>query len=530
MLQKGDKVSLFVSVVEPRGKVCRFWGQTDTPKCQKIEALMEEAAVGLATNNTPVSLDSVEVGDVFLAKFHEDQRWYRAKVKEVDKAAQKVKVFFLDYGNEEVVGVQEMAKGHGKHFEIPPQASQYILGDMQAADNREWTEAEVAGLNEQLVYGEFEGIVLNGGTVGNPPTVRLLKADKSGETVATTLIAAGFGTRSSIGMEPPLPQTILTPEQSYHVYVVFYESPLNFWIQLVERESVLNELQESIGSEITDSSESVARIALGTVCIAKFRDAESDFETYYRAVVTNILPDKRCTVLYVDYGNSETLSLNEVKVMPSRFRQLPSQAIQCCLHGSLADAADFQRMLESENIYANVASVMDSGLHVVQLSENQQTARQPVAMPEPIQAPPKSNQAQNRLSNQNTGMRTSFKPLQFNVGKHIDLCISHVEPSGKFYCQLLENGPRLNQLMIILHERAQAGTPMNILPPGTPCLTKSVLDRDVVYRSKIVTQPEPQKVTVQHVDFGLSEDVPLSNILFIDEDLLDLPAQAIHCR
>lgn len=528
MLQKGDKVSLFVTVVQPQGNLLKIWAQTNSESCQQIENLMTQSETELASRK-PVMVRDVQVGDIFLAKFHEDNRWYRAKVCAVVPATGQVTVFFIDYGNEEVVGVTDIAKGREEHFQLPPQASPYLLADIESR-GIQWTKEEIDGLSELLIYGEFEGTVVSVGTVGNPPTLRVTEVgSRQNYCVASSIIDAGYGKAAAPSNDVTLRQTVLEPGPNYHVYVVFYESPLNFWIQLVERQEIISKLEDAIVLEVKDSSPTASPITVGTVCVAKYRDVENNFETFYRSVVTNVLPDGKCEVLFVDYGNRETLSPQELKSMPARFNQLPSMAIQCCLHGSVSNAADFQRMLDSENMYARVRSVTNSGLHVVDLSEGltQQTQ---------IQPPPRQNGYGNISSPQNTNAPEAafvkqYKPLQFNVGKQVDLCISHVENNGNYYCQLLENAPRLNQMMHTLDKMNNiSNAPVTSTKQGMPCIARSNTDKNVYYRSKIIgPSKEPGKVEVQHVDFGVTEMVPSSYIFNIDEDLMDLPSQAIHC-
>ena len=260
----------------------------------------------------------------------------------------------------------------------------------------------------------------------------------------------------------------------------------------------------------------------GTVCIAKYLDAASGTETFYRAVVTEVLPDGRVNVTYVDYGNKETVHLHEVKQIPKELMHLPAQAIQSCLQGVVADLSKFEQLMESENVYATVLSVMESGLHMVQLTQEVPKVSPPQSKPVKEVHPVQNMSSMTRVP-------THYTPLQFNVGKFVDLCISHVESSGNFYCQLLENGPRVNQLMRSLEETYRAPVaPLQALAPEMPCVVRSVMDKGVFYRSQVINLLQGQ-VQVQHIDFGMVETVPVANVVRIDEVFMQTPAQAIYC-
>jgi hypothetical protein len=49
-----------------------------------------------------MSVVNPRVGIMYIAKYNEDNEWYRAIVKEIDLDQKNVHVFFVDYGNEDV--------------------------------------------------------------------------------------------------------------------------------------------------------------------------------------------------------------------------------------------------------------------------------------------------------------------------------------------------------------------------------------------------------------------------------------------
>lgn len=54
---------------------------------------------------------------------------------------------------------------------------------------------------------------------------------------------------------------------------------------------------------------------------------------WYRALVEEILPDGNIKVHFVDYGNMEEVTVDELQMIPSKFLKLPFQGMRCWLVG-----------------------------------------------------------------------------------------------------------------------------------------------------------------------------------------------------
>lgn len=54
---------------------------------------------------------------------------------------------------------------------------------------------------------------------------------------------------------------------------------------------------------------------------------------WYRALVKEILPDGNIKVHFVDYGNMEEVTADELRMIPPKFLKLPFQGIRCWLVG-----------------------------------------------------------------------------------------------------------------------------------------------------------------------------------------------------
>lgn len=54
---------------------------------------------------------------------------------------------------------------------------------------------------------------------------------------------------------------------------------------------------------------------------------------WYRALVHEVVPNGNVKVHFVDYGNMEEVTADELQMIPSKFLNLPFQGVQCWLAG-----------------------------------------------------------------------------------------------------------------------------------------------------------------------------------------------------
>ncbi|XP_078533888.1 staphylococcal nuclease domain-containing protein 1 isoform X2 [Lissotriton helveticus] len=112
-----------------------------------------------------------------------------------------------------------------------------------------------------------------------------------------------------------------------HVLVTEVTDDMHFFIQDVETGAQLEKLMENMRSDIASHPPVEGSYAprRGDYCIAKFEDGE-----WYRARVEKIESPSKVHVLYIDYGNRESLSSTRLGTLSPTFstRALPAQAIE----------------------------------------------------------------------------------------------------------------------------------------------------------------------------------------------------------
>lgn len=100
--------------------------------------------------------------------------------------------------------------------------------------------------------------------------------------------------------------------------------PEEFYVQYVDNAKILGNIETELkGFKGTDKLE--APIKKGTPCVAKFSDG-----LWYRAKIEKVGATKH-TVLFTDYGNTEEVSAEDVRKLPSNLLSIEPQAKKCGL-------------------------------------------------------------------------------------------------------------------------------------------------------------------------------------------------------
>ncbi|KAG8181119.1 hypothetical protein JTE90_000775, partial [Oedothorax gibbosus] len=152
----------------------------------------------------------------------------------------------------------------------------------------------------------------------------------------------------------------------------------------------------------------------------------------------------------------------------------------------------------TSNFFEIYTSHIDSPVHIfIQLKSDKK--------PEPLQ------ELQNELEKFYNGPNSDFYMVQDRHIKVGAMCAS-LSPKGKFY-----NGPNSDFYMV--QDRH--------LKVGAMCA--SLWPKDSFwYRARIVSVKSPEIVRVCYVDYGTSDDVPITLLRYLKESFSKLPAQAIR--
>ena len=92
-----------VSSSPPNSFICQLYDNLP-----QLDVLMDKIAAYVASLEPAANSDNfTRPGDPILAKFSEDQLWYRAQVLHSGNGEEDIEVLFVDYGNTGFVSVQD---------------------------------------------------------------------------------------------------------------------------------------------------------------------------------------------------------------------------------------------------------------------------------------------------------------------------------------------------------------------------------------------------------------------------------------
>lgn len=128
----------------------------------------------------------------------------------------------------------------------------------------------------------------------------------------------------------------------------------------------------------------------------------------------------------------------------------------------------------------------------------------------------------------------SYAYIPLYPGQTFSATVSFVFHPGKFFCQNKSNKTSLDNLLDHLNVLygnlgdGDNGFHMISLAKGQACCAKYSED-DMWYRAKVLTADSSSAATVQFVDYGNEETVPLMKIRSLHEKFFHIPVQSIQC-
>ena len=440
------------------------------------------------------------------AQFTEDNKWYRGKITGVKRGG-LAEVHFVDYGNYEILPIARVKKLQAEFLKLPPQAVKCALAKISPTNK---------DLLSDAVMNRFEEL-----TLGKELVMMADKYDEVSGTFAVVLLDTTEGKNLDIASDlqtimgpsttrekAQIMKAQIQPDTTERVFVSSATSPAKFFCQLLKTSASLDELMNEMFEyyeSLSPQQEQLSEPSVGEFCAAKF----SLDDGWYRAKVLEVKGDS-VSVFYIDYGNSETLSLSRLKVLNSKFQSLASQAIECSLSGNFNIVSDdkFVDRVSEKEFTAKVLKV-NSGVAMVDLVSKD------------------TNQSVcDILSKESTpSVPCNIAQFQWKTGEAIDVFVPFAESAQKFFCQASAHSSELDDLMNRLEECYSTITGnVSTLEAGSLCVAWC----DGWYRAK-VEQVEGKDVTVNFIDYGDTATVALDNVRTIKPEFCLLPAQAVQC-
>ncbi|XP_062957676.1 tudor domain-containing protein 1 [Cynocephalus volans] len=512
------------------------------------------------------------IGDVCCAQFSEDDQWYRASVLAY-ASEESVLVGYVDYGNFEILSLTRLCPIIPKLLELPMQAIKCVLAGVKPSLGI-WTPEAVC-LMKNIVQNKMIMVKVVD-KLENSSLVEL--TDKSmtpNINVTKALIETGFavgekvvvtdkpsdmkGTCVPLGVEGkvnPLEWTWveLAIDQTVDVVVCVMYNPGEFYCHVLEEDVLkqLNDLNKSLAEYCQQKLPNGFKAEIEQPCCAFFAGDGN----WYRALVKEILPNGNVKVHFVDYGNIEEVTADELQMISSKFLKLPFQGIRCWLvdiqpanqHWTKEAIARFQTCVAGTKLQARVDEITENGvgIELTDISTSYPQIISDVLINEHLvlkAGSPHKDLPNNRLFNKHDlqidtqellaiSSADQWKTVELPVNKTVQASILEVINPNLFYAlpnEMPENQEKLCILRAKLLEylNAQESQPSYRPRIGDACCARYTND-GFWYRA-IVLGISDTDVKVLYADYGNIETLPLSRVQPITASHLELPFQIVKC-
>nr|XP_056712748.1 tudor domain-containing protein 15 [Euleptes europaea] len=346
--------------------------------CQPLQRLLEldELTSSMSSYYETINRENVPSCDslgVLCAAKRRDGRWYRGVIQQL-LSDNSVKVWFVDIGSCEAVPSTCVLKLQSKFISVPrfsfPCALSCLTDQDESVRNcqlKEFKEAllrqsevyvhiDLFDANEHLYYVTLHGheSTRNGENLpqGNDVIPKCCPSCKT--EITNTYSDVGISGASPDFTEPaqrnmlqsgncsgekdcPINSVLAIPYKTAEmkvdsVCVAFVEyvlNPSNFWVQTNDNLDEFEVLMDKV-SDVYDAGEtndkSLENPEPGMLCCARY----SKDMHFYRAVIEDVV-DSSVNVYFLDFGNTETVPIFDVRPLLPELRELPALAICCSL-------------------------------------------------------------------------------------------------------------------------------------------------------------------------------------------------------
>ncbi|XP_078245693.1 tudor domain-containing protein 1 isoform X2 [Pogona vitticeps] len=511
-------------------------------------------------------------GEVGIAEYSMDKKWYRVLIKEVDIHKKSAEVLYIDYGNGEIVSFNKIKRLDKDIAHFPPCAIKCCVANTLIT-KKEWNAniRSIVGpsligktcsltiiniLMAEMPYFAVDVTLLNSGKhiheiilemehEWNSKNVKN-KEDYSstGSILEKISIQKRIGNKDKSGCVTPKIIS-LTIGDEFLGMVAHIQTPGDFFCQQVENGCKLSALQVSLHeycekvSAIPDFCPSV-----GDMCCAQFTEDKQ----WYRASVLSYTSEKTVLVGYVDYGNVEVLLLSKLRPIIPELMELSVQAINCTLAGVKPASATWsteatsvmKKLLQNKMVAIKVMDKKDNTF-VVELTDESVTpvinvSRYLLETGFALEDSPtaltviKPDTSVGEVNGENLD-QVDWSWVKLKPQQVVDVLVCMLYNPSEFYCHSLTNNDSqaLKDLNISLAEYCQKRAPrISKVTKGELCCAYFSGDGRW-YRALVVEATTFEFCKVQFVDYGNCEEITLDKVRQISSAFMKLPFQAIKC-
>lgn len=496
----GKDITAYVSWIENPHS---FWIQPEE-KAETLENLVGELQEHYAAGGD--RMDNVKSGDAVIAKFSEDEAWYRAFVENIQGSDTTVR--FVDYGNTDKVSKSELFKVAENFLQVPAQALRCNLSGVKPLQSG-WsadTKDIMQSLVPEAVKVKFESKNPDGTWVVSLSAGDVDVAEELIKTAVARREVSSTSSASEITSQFPQ-QTPLQEGSTHQVFVSHVNSPASFYCQLVQNSEKLDTLLGDI-EEQAQMFDPVNSLSEGMACMAKY----SADEAWYRSVITR-MSGNTADVLFVDYGNSELTSKDDIcNIPPGLFKQ-EAQAIHCRLNNPDGVGDSFEDQVADKEMTIKVVSPSPSCFTVDLFFEDGK----------PL------------LESASSTCESSS--LESPVYEHVD----YAEPPGtQFKCfatyikspfriYLQKDGCEGSLESMTANLQEVMGNCSGLMNPRLGQICGTVFSEDKAWYRGVIEEVNAGKAKIRFIDYGNSEEAEIGSLKVLPSELAVLPPFAYPC-
>ncbi|XP_049859923.1 tudor domain-containing 6-like isoform X2 [Schistocerca gregaria] len=449
-----------------------------------------------------------------IARFKSDKVLYRAIVKELKGNA--VVIQYVDFGNCDIADASDIWPLEKKYLSYPVYALQCCLKGVKPP-NSEW---KVSPLDVGKFFSEKQACTFHG-QEDHKYSVTL---ENNGSSVAEALVTEGIAVKdekappannTSVNVEEELDLT-LCQGQCLAAHVTYVCTLSKFFVHLNPARAV--EIQACIENHMQQYSETAGKLPSSMLQQGKMCLATPDGVCWYRAIIMEIHQD-HVTNNFIDFGDTAEVPMERMAPIPDDMVPCHRLAVECSVVGSNSNASSeldeqFKLEVEEQDVILHVDSVCEDRLCVRLFDIEGQRL-----------------ELLKELYNDNLQEVEPVCPLPVLSSKMM-VCVSHVEETAPFFwIQNVQDIAGLAQLLeswFDFYETKGNGKDLKDIKPGKLCAAKSGND-DNWYRARI-NSVDNENVSVNFIDYGNCEIVPISNIKALDDGFYSPHAMALRVR
>ncbi|XP_061669168.1 tudor domain-containing protein 15 isoform X2 [Syngnathoides biaculeatus] len=505
--------------------------------------------------------------------------WYRGFVQLI-LGSSYVQVLFLDFGFTELVKIDDVRNLPSDFYLRPIMAFPCSLSSLKAQ-------------NEQIMSNQLNFLKL--GLLGGVLDVQIDSFDEEQHLYSISVVSVQSKYTGEVtGQSPPqindelcstadLPLTTLNSaplffqtivcrelvktlkEEQLHENSVFEgylehaHNPNNFWIRTQERNDEFQEMMNKLSAHfasVTLEDDILLNPEPGALCCAMY---EADLN-YYRAVVTKKL-DRGSEVLFIDFGNVQSVPCALIKKIPETLASIPGFGLCCALVNVMPlddvwtrlNSAFFREMVSNKELLVHIVQITkhkciidlykvgsDHGWSISELMVSAKQASYWKYLPmKPVELNQNYIKTDTRIqeshvngnetcskSENQSSLTTTFKTLDIQPNCEFPVRLPCIQSLSEFWCQLKDKGLELENLMCKIQQYyTQHRVPLK--REELCCVARS--SQDGRWYRAWIQERQKNHIKVLLVDYGVSVLVNDMQLQGIMPEFIKLEGQAFRC-